>query len=90
MSPGDFLTILFLAYQDMEAEKKRKKEEELKKQGKRKLNEKEQAEINRILNRGGRLPAEVIAKLQKKARDNKEKESSSFGNFSMEDLIDEL
>ena len=92
MSPGDFLTILYLAYLDMEAEKKRKKEEEDKKKGRRKLTKKEQEEINKFMSKGGRLPAEVIAKMQRRAREKAQHndDSSSYGGIDMEDLIDEM
>lgn len=95
MSPGDFMAIMYLAYQDQEAERKRKLEEEAKKKGKYKEYKAKEKELNALMRKGVRIPAHVIDNIRKQRqaaeREHKfDPNNIASSNFTMEDLIDEL
>ena len=91
MSPGDFMAIMYLAYQDQEAERKRKLEEAAKKKGKYKDYKKQEKELNAMIRKGVRIPANVIDRIRKQ-REEAEKalKDPTNPNFNLDDLIDEL
>lgn len=95
MSPGDFLAIMYLAYQDQEAERKRKLEEEAKKKGKHKDIQRQEKELNAMIRKGVRIPANVIDRIRKQ-RQKAERAAKAEANnpinpnFNLDDLIDEM
>lgn len=96
MSPGDFLTILYLYYQDQEAEKRRKREEEAKKKGKYREYKTREKELQDLMSKGVRVPSHIIERIRKQRREAEKEQKESImtnmnsSNFDVQDLIDEL
>ena len=95
MSPGDFMAIMYLAYQDQEAERKRKLEEEAKKKGKYKEYKAKEKELDALIKKGVRIPAQVIDNIRKKRKEAEREHKMDpknivNSNFTIDDLIDEL
>ena len=90
------MAIMYLAYLDQEAERKRKREEEAKKKGKYRDYKNRENELNNLMRKGVRIPAQVIDRVRKQ-RQNAERnqkmsdiDNLANSNFTIDDLIDEM